>query len=88
MLYRTRNKIVHSASVGDTTLPYYIRSAAEFAKKLIFKTLEQYFHKKNRTLEGIIASLFSEYDILLENIKKFGPKLALFKDNFKTPSKN
>ena len=78
MLYRTRNKIVHSASVGDTTLPYYIRSASEFARELIQKTLGQFFQKSNTTLEGIIAALFSEYDLLLQNIERDGPAVALF----------
>jgi hypothetical protein len=78
MLYRTRNKIVHSAAVGDTTLPYYIRSASEFARELIRKSLDQFFHQNNKTLEGILAALFSEYDLLLENIRKHGPVVALF----------
>lgn len=78
MLYRTRNKIVHSASVGDTTLPYYIRSASEFARELIRKSLGHFFHQKNKTLEGILAALFSEYDLLLENIRRDGPAVALF----------
>lgn len=81
MLYRTRNKIVHSASVGDTTLPYYIRSASEFARELIRKSLVQFFHQNNKTLEGILAAIFSEYDLLLENIRKDGPVLALFERN-------
>lgn len=78
MLYRTRNKIVHNAAVGDTTLPYYIRSASEFARELIRKSLTQFFHQNNKTLEGILAALFSEYDLLLENIRKHGPAAALF----------
>jgi hypothetical protein len=78
MLYRTRNKIVHSAAVGDTTLPYYIRSASEFARELIKKSLAQFFHQNNKTLEGILAALFSDYDLLLENIRKHGPVVALF----------
>jgi len=78
MLYRTRNKIVHSASVGDTSLPYYIRSASEFARELIRRTLGQFFQKDNKTLEGIITALFSEYDILLQDIEREGPALALF----------
>jgi len=78
MLYRTRNKIVHSASVGDTTIPYYIRSASEFARELIRKTLGQFFQNSSKTPEGIVATLFSEYDLLLQNIERDGPGAALF----------
>jgi len=78
MLYRTRNKIVHSASIGDTMLPYYIRSASEFSRELIGHTMDQFFSKGNRSIEGIITALFSAYDLLLENIKQDGTKVALF----------
>ena len=81
MLYRTRNKIVHSASVGDTTLPYYIRSASEFARELIRNSLGQFYLQKNRSLDGILAALFAEFDLLLENIRKDGPALTLFKQD-------
>jgi hypothetical protein len=78
MLYRTRNKIVHSATVGDTMLPYYVRSASEFARELIRKTFGQYFHQGNRTLPGVVAALYSEYDLLIQKIEKEGPASALF----------
>jgi hypothetical protein len=79
MLYRTRNKIVHSASFGDTSLLHFIRSAEELSKLLISNFLSQYLQKGNRTLEGIISGLFSEYDLLLEKVKHHGAKAALFR---------
>lgn len=78
MLYRIRNKIVHDATVGDTVLPYYIKSATQFAGQLILKSLEQFFEQRNESLPGIVAALFSEYDFLLQKIEKDGPAIALF----------
>lgn len=78
MLYRTRNKIVHSATISNPTMAYFTRSAQEFSKGLISNVFKQYFSMKNKSLSKIVSSIFSEYDLLLENIKQNGPRKALF----------
>lgn len=79
LIYRLRNRIVHSAHYEHPFLPYYARAAEGLAETATLAVFDAFVENREAVVSEVLLRRYSETQILLERLKG-GEKVDLLAD--------
>lgn len=69
LLYRLRNKIVHTAHYDYTILPFYVEKARRFANQILRYAIEEHYKNPSIGLENLSLKAMTEVKIMMQRLK-------------------